>query len=68
VDNSLARVLAHTHRTTTAALSLRISMVDPSRTSWRHRQPTQRLLRLASGQDMSRGWKHSFAGLRSVLG
>jgi hypothetical protein len=32
VDNSLPRVLAHTHRTTTAALSLRISMVDPVRT------------------------------------
>jgi hypothetical protein len=34
VDNSLARVLAHTHRTTTAALSLRISMVDPFQTSF----------------------------------
>ncbi len=31
VDNSLPRVLAHTHRATTTALSLRNPMVDPNR-------------------------------------
>ncbi len=33
VDNSLPRVLAHTHCATTTALSLRNPMVDPTRTS-----------------------------------
>ncbi len=31
VDNSLARVLTHTHRATATAFSIRISMVDPNR-------------------------------------
>jgi hypothetical protein len=31
VDNSLPRVLAHTHCATTTALSLRNPMVDPQR-------------------------------------